>query len=287
MQRGGWSGIPRAGALALFVPLMPFAAQVPPAQEPVIERIEILNNQYLQRETLLFYISTKPGDPYDVRKLREDFKRLWDTGFLDDLQIEVVDGPGGKVVRFKVTERKRIQIVDFRGSKELSTSTIEEALKKADAQIKIDTFYDPAKARKVEKIIKEMLAEKGRPFGAVKHEAKNIGGSGQQLSFIVDDGPKAKVRRDRLRRQPGLPGQDARREDEEDQGAGLDEPQLARGQDHLHRGQVAGGRGGPSRRPRASRGLLPRPRLRHGSDRPAQDHLHRQARRRPRRSRRS
>jgi hypothetical protein len=26
-----------------------------------------------------------------VRKLREDFRRLWDTGFLDDLQIEVVN----------------------------------------------------------------------------------------------------------------------------------------------------------------------------------------------------
>ena len=104
-----------------------------------------------------------------------------------------MDGPRGKVVRFKVTERKRIQIVDFRGSKDLTTSNIEDALKKADAQIKIDTFYDPAKARKVETIIKEMLAEKGRPFGTVKHEAKNIGGSGQQLSFIIDDGPKAKV----------------------------------------------------------------------------------------------
>ena len=94
-------------------------------------------------------------------KLREDFKRLWDTGFLDDLQIEVVDGPGGKVVRFKVTERKRIQIVDYRGSKDLTTSNIEDELKKADAQIKIDTFYDPAKARKVEEIIKEMLAAEG------------------------------------------------------------------------------------------------------------------------------
>ena len=104
-----------------------------------------------------------------------------------------MDGPRGKVVRFKVTERKRIQIVDFRGSKDLTTSTIEDELKKADAQIKIDTFYDPSKARKVETIIKEMLAQKGRPFATVKHEAKNIGGSGQQLSFVIDDGPKAKV----------------------------------------------------------------------------------------------
>ena len=169
-----------------------------------IERIEIANNQFLQKETLLFYIATKPGDPYDERKLREDFKRLWDTGFLDDLRIEAVDGPRGKVVTFFVTERKRIQIVDFRGSKELTQSTIDDELKKRDAQIKIDTFYDPQKARKVEAIIKEMLAQKGRPFGSVKHEAKNIGGSGQQLSFVDRRRAEGEGERDRLRRQPGL-----------------------------------------------------------------------------------
>jgi outer membrane protein insertion porin family len=183
---GGW--------LLLALPSPEAKAQEPAADEgPVIERIEVLNNQYLQRETLLFYISTKAGERYDERKLREDFRRLWDTGFLDDLQIEVVDGAQGKVVRFKVTERKRIQIVDYRGSKDLSTSTIEDELKKRDAQIKIDTFYDPAKARKVEAIIKEMLAAKGKPFATVKHEAKNIGGSGQQLSFVIDEGAKAKI----------------------------------------------------------------------------------------------
>jgi outer membrane protein insertion porin family len=170
------------------------AARAQDAPGPVIERIEILNNQFLQRETLLYYVSSKPGDPYDERKLREDFKRLWDTGFLDDLRIEAVDGPRGKIVSFVVTERRRIQIVDYRGSKDLTTSTIEDELKKRDAQVKIDTFYDPAKARKVESIIKEMLAAKGRPFATVKHEAKNVGASGQQLSFVIDEGAKAKVK---------------------------------------------------------------------------------------------
>ncbi len=160
---------------------------------PVIDRIEVANNQFLQKETLLFYIASKPREPFDERKLREDFKRLWDTGFLDDLRIEALDGPRGKVVTFFVTERRRIQIVDYRGSKELTQSTIDEELKKRDAQVKMDSFYDPQKARKVEAIIKEMLAAKGYPFGSVKHEAKNIGASGQQLSFVIDQGPKAKV----------------------------------------------------------------------------------------------
>jgi outer membrane protein insertion porin family len=185
----------RAHALAALVPLFPLVPQEPQASAgPVIERIEILNNQFLQRETLLYYVSSKPGDPYDERKLREDFKRLWDTGFLDDLRIEAVDGPRGKIVSFVVTERRRIQIVDYRGSKDLTTSTIDDELKKRDAQVKIDTFYDPAKARKVESIIKEMLAAKGRPFATVKHEAKNVGASGQQLSFVIDEGAKAKVK---------------------------------------------------------------------------------------------
>jgi outer membrane protein insertion porin family len=161
---------------------------------PVVERVEIVNNRYLQKETLLFYISTKPGDRFDAERLRADFRRLWDTGFLDDLIVEALEGPQGAIVRFSVQERKRIQIVDYRGSQEFKKSDIEEALKENDADIRIDTFYDPAKARRVEAIIKAMLMAKGRPFGEVKHEAKTIGGAGQQLSFIIDDGPKAKIR---------------------------------------------------------------------------------------------
>jgi len=172
------------------------AAQTAPDQEPAarVASVDVTGNQYLQRETLLFYVQTKPGDAYDERKLREDFKHLWATGFLDDLRVEADDAPGGKAVRFVVTERKRIQIIDYRGSKELTTSTIEDELKKKDAQVKIDTFYDPAKARKVEAIIREMLAQKGRPFATVKHEAKTIGGAGQQLSFVINEGPKAKLK---------------------------------------------------------------------------------------------
>ncbi len=181
--------------LFVALPAAESRAQAPNGETvPVIEGIEVQNNQYLQKETLLFYVQSKAGDPYDERKLREDFKRLWDTGFLDDLQIDVVDGQRGKIVRFKVAERKRIQIIDYRGSKEVTTTNIEDELKKKDAQIKIDTFYDPAKARKVEAIIREMLAQKGRPFATVKHEAKTIGGAGQQLSFVINEGPKAKLK---------------------------------------------------------------------------------------------
>jgi outer membrane protein insertion porin family len=189
----------RAGVVACLLlgalagPAAPALRAQDGAAQPIIERIEIANNQFLQKETLLFYVSSKAGEAFDERKLREDFRRLWDTGFLNDLRVEAVDGPRGKVVTFVVDERRRIQIVDYRGSKEPTKSAIEDELKKRDAQVKMDTFYDPVRARKVEAIIKEMLAARGHPFASVKHEAKNIGASGQQLSFVIDQGPKAKV----------------------------------------------------------------------------------------------
>jgi outer membrane protein insertion porin family len=161
---------------------------------PRVEAVEVLNTQFLQKDTLLFYVSTKPGDLYDERRLRDDFRRLWDTGFLDDLQIESRDGATGKIVTFRVSERKRVQIVDYRGSKSLTHTEIEDELKKRDVALKIDTFYDPAKARRVEGVIKQMLDDKGRPFAKVTHEAKAIGGAGEQVSFVVDEGPKVKIK---------------------------------------------------------------------------------------------
>jgi outer membrane protein insertion porin family len=171
-----------------------FGQEAPPTEEVLVETVEVANNQYIPRETLLFYVSTKPGDRYDERRLREDFRRLWDAGFLEDLTLDVREGTKGKVILFRVLERKRVQIVDYRGSKALTTTNIEDELKKREATLRVDSFYDIAKARRVESVIKEMLAEKGRPFGTVKIDAKPIGAAGQQVSFIIDDGPKAKVR---------------------------------------------------------------------------------------------
>jgi outer membrane protein insertion porin family len=185
-----------AAALVILLAGEARAGQEPEldAPAPLVERVEISRNQFLSAETLRFYISTKPGDRYDQLRLREDFRRLWDTGFVDDLSIDVRDSPrGGKLVTFVVSERKRIQIVDFRGSKALTRTTIEDELKKKDAALKVDTFYDLGKARRVERVLKEMLAEKGRPFATATHDAKPVGASGLQVSFVIDDGPKAKV----------------------------------------------------------------------------------------------
>ena len=88
------------------------ASGEPPA--PKVVRVEVTGNQLLQPETLLFYVSVKAGD--DLRReagCAQDFRKLWDTGFLDDLRVESYDAPaGGKLVALRDQRSERIQIVD-------------------------------------------------------------------------------------------------------------------------------------------------------------------------------
>lgn len=193
-----------ARCLASFAPLLAGVsgyAQAPTPTEPsgerpvVLERIDVQGNQYLPRETILYYVSSKPGTVFSEERLREDFQRLWSAGFLEDLAIEANDlANGNKAVLLRIFERKRIQIVDFRGSKALSKTTIEDKLKEKEATIRLDSFYDPAAIRKAEDVIRDLLKEKGRTFGTVKHQARVVGGSGQQITFTIDDGPKTKIK---------------------------------------------------------------------------------------------
>ena len=171
------------------------AQEAPGARPVIVERVEVKGNQYLPKETILYYVSTKAGSVYDEEVIKADFRRLWDAGFLENMSVEENDTPAGnKTLLFTVNERKRVQIVDFRGSKVLTKTTIEDKLKEKEATIKLDSFYDQGRARRAEDVIRDMLKEKGRLFGTVKHEARVVGGSGQQVTFTVDDGPKTKIK---------------------------------------------------------------------------------------------
>src|SRR4029450_12111083 len=169
-------------AMSAWLLLWALAAGAPGEGVPVVERVTVAQNQFLPADSLLFYVSTKAGDRYDELRLREGFRRLGRTGFLDDLRLDVQDGATGKVVTFLVQERKRVQVVDYRGNRAVSRSAIEGRLKEKDAAVRLDSFYDAARARRVESLIRELLAAKGRPFATVRHEARSLGGAAGQLT---------------------------------------------------------------------------------------------------------
>ena len=166
-------------SLALAVLLM--AAPLESADPPLVERVEIQQNQFLRAETLLFYVSTKPGERYDELRLKDDFRRLWNTGFLDDLRVDVRDGSG-----------RQDRDLHRAGAEARAGRGLPRAQGRLDERDRGPPqgegrgapprrLLRPARARRVEAEIKALLVEKGRPFAAVRHEVKSLGGAAAGL----------------------------------------------------------------------------------------------------------
>jgi outer membrane protein insertion porin family len=158
---------------------------------------------YIEMKSRVSAPSQEKWAPYDEATetvIREDFKRLWATNFLDDLSIEVKDyvfpnGVVGKNIIYDMEERQRVKIVDYEGLKKVDQSKIEEKLKEKGILIRLDSFIDPGLIRRVSGVVRELYAAEGYQFTEVKPEIKDIEGGPKlvHVTFHVIEGPKVKI----------------------------------------------------------------------------------------------
>lgn len=163
-------------------------------------------------ETYLYYIllkRTQPSQgiwtPWDAdaeKTVHEDFTRLWNTNFLENLWIEKQEyifsnGVVGELITYHMEERQRVKIVDYVGTKEIETAKVNERLKDMMSEIRLDTFIDPGLVRKVAGVVRDMLKEKGFQNAEVTPEIQPMAGGPKiiHLTFHMSEGPKVKIRK--------------------------------------------------------------------------------------------
>ena len=224
----GLSALPALAAEAgAGAPAAPEAAAAQPGRQPpplppedsppLLRTVQVAfptqgNVSGIDPQTYLYYMevpnhrslpSQEKWVPYTAETetiIRGDFQRLWDTGFLDDLWIEVVDEPWpngviGKRVIFNFEERERIKIVTFEGSEEVDRGDIETAMQENGLGIRVDSFIDEGLIRRVKSLVRFMFADKGYQFAEIDHEVTELPGGPKtvQLTFHMDEGPKVMV----------------------------------------------------------------------------------------------
>jgi outer membrane protein insertion porin family len=198
------------------LPIPAPAALPPEGSAPVIFQIIPCfprqgNVSTIEPETYLYYMHLRPSlpsqgrwVPYDQtaeETIRDDFKRLWGTNFLDDLSIETADytfanGVVGKLVVYNMEERERIKVVDYQGSKQIDRTKIDEQLRERNIALRLDSFLDAGAIRRVETVLREMMAEKGFTDAVVTHKTTPVAGGPKlvNVTFTVNEGPKIKIR---------------------------------------------------------------------------------------------
>ncbi len=204
---------------------MPAPAQLPPAGSgPLVYALGLCfstqgNQSAVEPETYLYYLRLRPSRPSQREwvpfddgtreTIKEDFRRLWATGFLDDLKVEATDytfanGVVGKIVTYHIEERARVRLVKYEGAGDLEQTKIDEQLREQGAEIKLDAFLDQGVIRRARTVLRDMLAEKGFAAAEVSSAVAPIEGGGKlvSLTFNVTRGPKLRDPRRRVHRQP-------------------------------------------------------------------------------------
>ena len=189
----------------------------PPAagSAPVICQTELrfhpVNESIIEAQTYLYYIQTPLSNPAlgtwvpfndeTEQSLRRDFQRLWATGFLDNLWIEKLDvrfpnGVLGHHIIYHMEERPRVKIVDYTGSTKVERTKVDEKMKELGIQLRLDSFLDQSVVKRVQGIVRDLMAEKGYEFAEVTPTVEPLPAGPKLVKVVFDikEGPQVKVR---------------------------------------------------------------------------------------------
>ncbi|MBP1623839.1 MAG: surface antigen, partial [Acidobacteria bacterium] len=148
----------------------------------------IRGNRRIPEDTIRFYIQTKPGELYSPTRLASDVQKLYASNFFENVEVQERDGESGKVITFTVDEKLLIRSIQYIGNSSLTESEILEAYKENKVGLVPDSQFEYRKVMLAERILKKLLAERGKPQASVRVETETLQPSSIRLRFIIDEG---------------------------------------------------------------------------------------------------
>ena len=187
------AGIKCLAGMLLFLALALSSGVALAQQSQTIDQIRVIGNRRIPKETILARLFTHIGEQYDPISIERDFNSLWNTAYFDDLRIEREDSEKGIILNIFVREKPTIREINYKGLNSISVSDVLDRMKKEKVGFSVESQYDPAKIKRAETVIKDLLSEHGHQFATIKTEVKTIPPASVQVNFNVKEGPTVKV----------------------------------------------------------------------------------------------
>jgi outer membrane protein insertion porin family len=179
--------------LALWTALAFTAGSALAQQSSTIDSIRVIGNRRIPKETILARLFTHAGDTYDPISIERDFNSLWNTAYFDKVRIEREDTEKGIILDVFVVEKPTIREINYKGNNSVSQSDILDRFKKEKVGLSVESQYNPAKIKRAEAVLKDLLSEHGHQFATIKTEIKTIPPASVQVNFNIKEGPTVKV----------------------------------------------------------------------------------------------
>src|SRR5215207_945812 len=179
----------------LLTPRRVIAQETQPAQR-LVENVDVIGNRRLRKDDILYYIQTRPGDPYNVEQVQRDYQTLLSLTFFDKTATRVFTengARGGVNVIFEVKELPIIRDLTFEGLKSVAESDVLKAFRERRVGVSKESIYDPVKVRNAMRVMKELLSAGGHPNATITESIEEVSATSVAITFDVDEGARVRV----------------------------------------------------------------------------------------------
>jgi outer membrane protein insertion porin family len=156
---------------------------------PVV-RIDVAGNRRVAAEDVLTYLKQKIGQPFKPELLASDVRALWDSGFFDDVEVDMTRSDAGVGLRFLVRERPNILAIEFSGNDEIDRDKLLEAV-----DLKVNTSLNVPSVRRAVQKVKDAYAEKGFYLADVDYALQPEKDNDVTIQFKIVEHQSVSVRR--------------------------------------------------------------------------------------------
>jgi outer membrane protein insertion porin family len=158
-----------------------------------VAKVAIAGNRRIATEDVLTYLQqTRVGRPFSPEGLTKDVRELWDSGFFDDVEVDLTRRDDGVHIRLLVRERPSIKNIEFTGNDKIDTEDLMEAL---SVEVKVGTILSYAAIRRGVQKLRDKYAEEGYFLAEVSYEILPQKSNEVVLKFTIKEHEPVTVRR--------------------------------------------------------------------------------------------
>ncbi len=170
------------------------ASPVPAAERIVdfapftIEAVEIEGLQRLSEGTVLNYLSVGKGDRLSPRDTPALIRRLYKTGFFDDIRLY---RRGGRLV-VRLKERPSIASIEITGNEDIKTEQLDKVL--ADIGLAEGRIFDRSSLERMVRELEGQYFGQGKYGVRVESQVESLDDNRVAIRITIEEGEVAKIR---------------------------------------------------------------------------------------------
>lgn len=167
-----------------------------PAQQQLVEDVDVSGNRRQRKEDILYFVQTRPGDVYNPQQVQRDLVAILSQGIFDktETRVSTQQGPrGGVIVIFTVKELPVIRDIQFKGLKSVQESDVLKAFREQRVGVSKESIYDPVKVKNASRVIKELLAARGHPNATIDIKEDAVSLTSTAITFDIKEGERVRV----------------------------------------------------------------------------------------------